>query len=72
MAVFIANSLLITLYPKKTKGMFTSNNSKGREMPVTSEESSAIPVAPPSIKLLGRRNPSKPNAADPMPFAPHL
>ena len=67
MAAFVANCFPITLKPKIRNGKFISTSKIEIEMPVFSEVSSAIPVAPPSIKLLGSKKPSKPSAAQPIP-----
>ena len=67
MEALIANCLLIALKPKIRNGILISINKIEIEIPVFSEVSSAIPVAPPSIKLLGNKKPSNPKAADAMP-----
>jgi hypothetical protein len=66
--VFMANFFPIVLYPSNTKGIFTATNKIESEMPLISAVSNDMPVAPPSIKLLGNKKLSSPNAAQKMPI----
>ena len=49
------------------KGAFIIKRRIGKDMPVISEVKSARPVDPPSIKLLGSRNPFNPKPAEIIP-----
>ena len=48
-------------------GRLTSGSQIESDMPVTFDSSIEIPVTPPSMKLLERRNPCRPMLADRMP-----
>jgi hypothetical protein len=63
----MANCLPITLNPRKMNGMFTRIINTYKGMAEISDIKSEIPVAPPSIKLLGNKKLSKPKAAEKIP-----
>jgi hypothetical protein len=67
--VLIANCLPMTLLPIKMKGIFTNMIKSGSGISKMVVRRSAMPVAPPSIKSLGRRNPLSPKAAENIPTA---
>ena len=50
------------------KGRFTVIRIIGRDRPLNSEINKEIPVAPPSMKSLGNKNPSKPKPALEIPI----
>jgi hypothetical protein len=62
-----ANCGLSCLYPSRINGTFIITSRKERGKPVTSVTKSEIPVTPPSIKVLGSKNPFNPNPAERKP-----
>jgi hypothetical protein len=64
----MANVCPMTLKPRIRKGIFTTMIKRYSGNENISEANKEIPVAPPSIKLLGKRKLSKPNAAEKIPI----
>ena len=65
--VLIANAFPMILYPSMIKGMLIPINNRYNGKGVKAEINKEMPVAPPSIKWLERRNPLNPNAAEKIP-----
>ena len=66
-AAFIAKFFPITPSPKRRKGIFINTSITQSFAPVNCLINNAMPVAPPSIKLFGIKNPLRPNVADKIP-----
>lgn len=66
-AVLMANALLMSLYAMNTNGKLMSTSSQYSGTGVMAVMSSEMPVTPPSIKWVGIKKLSSPNAAEPMP-----
>tara|TARA_R110002051_G_scaffold119068_2_gene192673 strand:- start:1939 stop:2247 length:309 start_codon:yes stop_codon:yes gene_type:complete len=65
---FMAKVLPMTLYPRIRKGIFTNKIKRYSGNMVISVANKEIPVAPPSINLLGKRKLSRPKAAENIPI----